>query len=125
MLIYRIRVLRFALIFFRKKLYPQLPFFFRLLVLYITREVSARFFQMYGNSVFPVTPKGGTFFQKMVFGQNQNEGYFCNYYREKNVPNFISSWKYYSGFYEEIRYSLPFYTELNNTFIKNSQGTRL
>ena len=39
--------------------------------------------------------------------------------------NFMSSWKYYSGFYEEMRKSLSFYTELNNTFIADDQGIRL
>ena len=37
----------------------------------------------------------------------------------------MSSWKYYSGFYEEMRKSLPFYSELNNTFIEDNEGIRL
>ena len=41
--------------------------------------------------------------------------------------NFVSSWRYYSNFYEGLRESLPLYKDgpLAGSYIKNSRGIRL
>jgi len=41
--------------------------------------------------------------------------------------NFVSSWRYYSNFYEGLRSSLPLYKDgpLAGSYIKNSRGIRL
>lgn len=105
MFVYKFELLRSLSIHLRKKVYLKLPFFFKFILVYFVRRICGRYVRYHGHSVFPVRNNGGTFFQKVILGANQNEGYFCNYYREKNVSNLIVNNYDYQNYKAEIVYA--------------------